>query len=157
MFRCRQESHERGEGGDIAPQGQRAQQANHEDSALNDIPEWLLEENIRLNRAITPPAEQFIRDQGERNDGDCGPAAVIGALFYLGSRADTRLRQGLMERLSYTVVRMYAAHHLQYQSLLSVAQLGTGNTLIESEVKAAIKDMCEQESSWPKGGEPERP
>ena len=146
-----------GEGGDIAPQGQREQQANNEDSALNDIPEWLLEENIRLNRAITPPAEQFIRDQGERNDGDCGPAAVIGALFYLGSRADTRLRQGLMDRLSYTVVRMYAAHHLQYQSLLSVAQMGTGNTLIESEVKAAIKDMCEQESSWPKGGNPNDP
>ena len=81
-----------------------------------------------------------------------GPAAVIGALFYLGSRADTRLRQGLMERLSYTVVLMYAAHHLQYQSLLSVAQMGTENTLMESEVKAAIKDMCEQESSWPKGG-----
>ena len=30
----------RGEGGDIAPQGQREQQANNEDSALNDIPEW---------------------------------------------------------------------------------------------------------------------
>ena len=61
-----------GEGEDIAPQGQRGQQANNEDSALNDIPEWLLEENIRLNRAITPPAEQFIRDQGERNDGTAG-------------------------------------------------------------------------------------
>ena len=59
MSRCRQASHERG-GGDIAPQGQRKQQANNEDSALNDIPEWLLEENIRLNRAITLPAEQFI-------------------------------------------------------------------------------------------------
>ena len=58
-----------GEGGDIASQGQRGQQAKTEDSVLNDIPEWLLEENIRLNRAITPPAEQFIRDQGERNDG----------------------------------------------------------------------------------------
>ena len=54
-----------GEGGDIAPQGQREQQAKTEDSALNDIPEWILEENIRLNRAVTPPAEQFIRDQGK--------------------------------------------------------------------------------------------
>ena len=44
-----------------------------------------------------------------------------------------------MERLSYKVVRMYAAHHLQYQSLLSVAQVGTRNTLLESEVKAVIK------------------
>ena len=28
---------------------------------------------------------------------------------------------------------------------------------MESEVKAAIKDMCEQESSWPKGGNPNDP
>ena len=57
-----------------------------------------------------------------------------------------------MKRLSYKVVRMYAAHHLQYQSLLSVAQVGTGNTLLESEVKAVIKDMCEQEPTGPKEG-----
>ena len=38
-----------GEGGDIEPPGQQEQQTNNEDSALNDIPEWLLEENIRLN------------------------------------------------------------------------------------------------------------
>ena len=94
---------------------------------------------------------------GERNDGDCRPAAVIGALFYLGSRADTRLRQVLMERLSYKVVRMYATHHLQYQSLLSVAQVGSGNTLLESEVKAVVKDICEQEPNWPKGGNPNDP
>ena len=66
-------------------------------------------------------------------------------MFYLGSRGDTRLRQGLMERLSYKAVRMYAAHHLQYESLLSVAQVGTGNTLLDLEVMAVIKDMCEQE------------
>ena len=52
---------------------------------------------------------------------------------------------------------MYAAHHLQYQSLLSVAQVGTGNTLLESEVKAVIKDICEQEPNWPKGGNPNDP
>ena len=52
---------------------------------------------------------------------------------------------------------MYAAHHLQNQSLLSVAQVGTGNTLLESEVKAVVKDMCEQEPKWPKGGNPNVP
>ena len=62
-----------------------------------------------------------------------------------------------MKRLSYKVVRMYAAHHLHYQSLLSVTQVGTRNTLLESEVKAVIKDMCEQEPSWPKGGNPKDP
>ena len=54
-----------------------------------------------------------------------------------------------MERLFYKVVRTYAAHHLQYQSLLSVAQVGSGNTLLESEVKAVVKDKCEQEPNWP--------
>ena len=44
-----------GEGGDIAPQEQPEQQAKTEDSALNDNPEWILEENTHLNRAITPP------------------------------------------------------------------------------------------------------
>ena len=61
-----------GEGRDTSPQGQREHQAETEDSALSDIPEWILEDNIHLNRTITPPAEQFIRDQGERNDEDCG-------------------------------------------------------------------------------------
>ena len=50
-----------------------------------------------------------------------------------------------MKRLFYKLVRTFAAHHLQYQSLLSVAQVGTGNTLLESEVKAVIRDMCGQE------------
>jgi hypothetical protein len=51
-------------------------------------------------------------------------------------------------------VREFAAHHLQYQSLLSVAKVGAGNTLLESEVKAATRDMCEQVPTWPKKGNP---
>jgi hypothetical protein len=87
---------------------------------VGDLPEWILEGNHHLNRSITPPAGQFIRDQGEQNDGDCGPATVIGAVVYLGSRADSRLIQTLMERLSYEVVRAFEAHNLQNLSLLSV-------------------------------------
>ena len=49
---------------------------------------------------------------------------------------------------------MYAAHYLQFKKLLSVTQAGTGNTLLESEVTAAIRDMCEQEPNWTKGGNP---
>jgi hypothetical protein len=79
---------------------------------VRDLTEWILEGNLHLNRNITPPAGQFIKDQGERNEGDCGPVSVIGAVFYLGSRADSRLRQTLMQRLSYEVVRLFAAHHL---------------------------------------------
>ena len=100
------------DGRDTSPQWQLEQQADTEDSDLSDIPEWIIEDNLHLNRNITPLAEQFIRDQGKRSDEDCGPAAVIGALLYLGSRADTRLRQILMKRLSYKEVRTYAAHHL---------------------------------------------
>ena len=48
---------------------------------MSDIPEWILEENLHLNRSITPPERQFIRDQVERNDGDCRPAAVIAAVW----------------------------------------------------------------------------
>ena len=35
--------------------------------------------------------------------------------------------------------------------------MGTGNTLLESEVKAVIRDMCEQEPIWPKEGKPYDP
>ena len=143
-----------GEGRDSVLQRQPDQRADTEESDVSDIPEWILADNLQLNRSITPPEGQFIRDQGERNDGDCGPAAVIGAVFYLGSRADSKLRQTLMERLSYEVAREFAAHHLQYQSLLSVAKMGAGNTLLESEVKAATRDMCEQVPTWPKEGNP---
>ena len=83
--------HKSWDGRDTSPQWQLEQQADTEESDLRDILEWILEDNLHLNRNITPPAEQFIRDQGEQNDGDCRPAAVIGALFYLGSGADTRL------------------------------------------------------------------
>ena len=44
------------------------------------IPEWVITESREMNREVTPPAQYFFRDQGERQDGDCGPAAVIGTL-----------------------------------------------------------------------------
>jgi hypothetical protein len=52
-----------------APQWQPDQRAGTEETDVSDIPEWILEENLHLNRSITPPAGQLIRDQGERNDG----------------------------------------------------------------------------------------
>ena len=47
------------------------------------IPEWIIAESRDMNREVTPPAHLFFRDQGERQDGDCGPAAVIGTLYYI--------------------------------------------------------------------------
>ena len=35
--------------------------------------------------------------------------------------------------------------------------MGSGNTLLESEVKAVVKDMCEQKPNWPIGGNPNDP
>ena len=44
------------------------------------IPEWVITESREMNREVTPPAQLSFRDQGERQDGDCGPAAVIGTM-----------------------------------------------------------------------------
>ena len=61
-----------GEGRDTSPEGQREQQANNEDSALNDIPEWLLEENIRLSRAITHRQSNSSETRGNKMMGTAG-------------------------------------------------------------------------------------
>ena len=45
------------------------------------IPEWVITESREMNREVTPPIQLFFRDQGERQDGDCGPAAAIGTLY----------------------------------------------------------------------------
>ena len=46
-----------------------------------DIPEWVIAESQALSREVTHPEPLFFRDQGGRQDGDCGPAAVIGVLY----------------------------------------------------------------------------
>ena len=51
------------------------------------IPEWVITESCEMNREVTPPAQLFFRDQGERQDGDCGPAAVIGTMYYIYCKA----------------------------------------------------------------------
>ena len=51
------------------------------------IPEWVINESREMNREVTPPAHLFFRDQEERQDGDCGPAAVIGTLYYIYCKA----------------------------------------------------------------------
>ena len=45
-----------------------------------DILEWVIAESQALSREVTPPQPLFFRDQKERQDGDCGPAAVIRVL-----------------------------------------------------------------------------
>jgi hypothetical protein len=46
----------------------------------SDIPAWVLTESEEMSREVTPPTQLFFKDQGERQHGDCGPAAVIKTL-----------------------------------------------------------------------------
>jgi hypothetical protein len=36
-----------------------------------------------MSKEVTPPVHLFFRDEEELQDGDCGPASVIGALYYV--------------------------------------------------------------------------
>ena len=86
------------------------------------IPEWVITESREMNREVTPPAHLFFRDQGEWQDGDCGPAAVIGTLYYIYCKAGVT-RVALETLLAYRAIRRFAAAHLQQQTLLKVAQV----------------------------------
>jgi hypothetical protein len=55
-----------GDGRDTSPQWQPDRQADTEESNLSNIPEWILDDSLHLNRNITPPAEQVIRNQGNK-------------------------------------------------------------------------------------------
>ena len=74
------------------------------------IPEWVITESREMNREVTPPAQLFFRDQGERQDGDCGPAAVIGTLYYIYCKAGVT-RVALETLLAYRANRRFAAAH----------------------------------------------
>ena len=86
------------------------------------IPEWVITESREMNREVTPPAQLFFRDQGERQDGDCGPAAVIGTLYYIYCKAGVT-RVALKTLLAYRAICRFAAAHIQQQTLLEVAQV----------------------------------
>ena len=75
-----------------------------------------------MNREVTPPDQLFFRDQVERQDGDCGSAAVIGTMYYIYCKAGIT-RVALETLLVYRAIRRFAAAHLQQQTLLEVAQV----------------------------------
>jgi hypothetical protein len=76
---------------------------------VSDVPAWVLEESITLNRLNKLPENQVLVDNGERN-GDGGPPAVIEVIFYLRCRASPMIREAMVDRLSYQAVRIDAAH-----------------------------------------------
>ena len=69
-----------------------------------DIPEWVIEESQVLSREVTPPQPLFFRDQGERQDGDCGPTAVIGVLYFVYCLTGCK-RTDLESLLTYRAIR----------------------------------------------------
>ena len=61
-------------------------------------------------------------DKGERQDGDCGPAAVIGALYYVYCQTGLK-RTALESLMTYSAIRKFATDHLQQQTLLKATQV----------------------------------
>ena len=72
------------------------------------ISEWVITESREMNREVTPPAQLFFRDQRERQDGDCGPAAVICAMYYIYCQAGVT-RVALETLLAYRAIRRVSA------------------------------------------------
>ena len=100
-----------------------------------------------MNREVTPPVQFFFRDQGERQDGDCGPAAVIGTLYYIYCKTGVT-RVALESLLTYRAIRQLAATHLQQQTLLEVAQVDHSQMVgSQEEVQRATQDLWTQINS----------
>ena len=90
---------------------------------------------------MTPPDQLFFRDQGERQDGDCGPAAVIGTLYYIYCKAGVT-RVGLESLLTYRAIRQLATTYLHQQTLLEVAQVDDNQMAgCQAEVQRATQDL----------------
>ena len=84
------------------------------------IPAWVIAASKTMSREVTPPEHLFFRDQGERQDEDCGPAAVIGTLYYIYCKTGIK-RATLKSLLTFSDIRRYATSHLQQQTLLDAA------------------------------------
>jgi hypothetical protein len=118
------------------------------DTDVSDIPEYILAESREMSKEVTPPVHLFFRDEGERQDGDCGPAAVIGALYYIYSLTDIK-RKALESLLTYRTIRQFAATHLQQRTLLRQAQIDITQTdgwLLE--IRRITQDICGQVPGW---------
>ena len=68
------------------------------------ISQWVITESREMNREVTPPVQIFLRP-GERQDGDCGPAAVIGTMYYIYCQAGVT-RVALETLLAYRAIRL---------------------------------------------------
>jgi hypothetical protein len=109
-----------------------------------EISKWVIAESKALSREITPPEQLFFREQGERQDGDCGPAAVIGTLYFIYCLTG-RKRMELESLLTYRAIRQFARVHLQQRTLLKAAQLNPIQMVAcQTELQCATKDLWTQ-------------
>jgi hypothetical protein len=77
------------------------------DKDVSNIPEHILAESREMNKGVTPPVYLFFRYEGEQQDGACGPAAVIGALYYV--YCQTGLKRKVLESLlMFHAIRQFA-------------------------------------------------
>ena len=134
--------------------GTAAQSESTDQEEEGGISEWVINESREMNREVTPPAHLFFRDQGERQDGDCGPAAVIGTLYYIYCKAGVT-RVALETLLTYRAIRRFAAVHLQQQTLLEVAQVDDTQMVgCQSEVNRVTQDLWTQITRWEANTDP---
>jgi hypothetical protein len=111
-----------------------------------DISAWVIAENQALSRKITLPEQLFFRDQGERQDGDCGSAA--GTLYFVYCPTG-RKRTELKSLLTYRTIRQFSRTHLQPQTLAKAAQVNPNQMLaFQTELQCATKDLWTQVSGW---------
>ena len=66
-------------------------------------------ESTALSREVTSPEHLFFRDQGERQDGDCGPAAVIGTIYYIYCK--TGIKRAAFDLYSHMLVFVSMPRH----------------------------------------------
>ena len=114
----------------------------------DEIPEWVTAECRTMSREVTPPEQFYSYNQEGRQDGDCGPAAVIGTLYYIYCKAGVK-RVELESLLAYRAIRQFAATHLQQQTILEVAQVDADQMVgCQAEVHRATQDLWTQITSW---------
>ena len=90
----------------------------------------------------------LFRDQGERQDGDCGPAAGIGTLYYIYCKTGVK-RAELESLLTYRAIRQFAMTHLQRQTILTAAQVDDTQMVgCQEEVHKATQDLRTQVTPW---------
>jgi hypothetical protein len=130
---------------------ERIKHAGQEEEA---IPEWVITESREMSLEVTPPDQLFFRDQGERQDGDCGPAAVIGTLYYVYCK--TGLKQAELESLLiYRAIRQFATTHLQQQTILTAAQVDDNQMEgCHDEVYRDTQELWTQVTTWNADADP---